>query len=268
MSRGAGCQNRKRFILCMITENIWEYRSFKDQGLDITPQIHLGEKANAMERAGIKTIRGNINWEIIANNAIIMKLKSMYDQAKDNLQSVKAVPVMVVEKIENEILDMIRKMAERNKGRLNLPVVRGKYIAHCTDRASLQNKASMEGYVQRMGWTTFDEVRSYKKPGKQNYQDTEEVKTKLSDRILYLKDLLADYEQYKPYIKFNKEYWSLKGFAKRRYQSRHRTELWTYEHWRRHIKEKIVEDDKKIVPAKWRKELVQLEETRNRGIEC
>jgi hypothetical protein len=40
------------------TENIWEHRSFKDQGLDLIPQIHLGgEKASAMERIGIKTER-------------------------------------------------------------------------------------------------------------------------------------------------------------------------------------------------------------------
>ena len=30
-----------------MTENFWEYRSFKEQGLDIIPEIHLGEKASA-----------------------------------------------------------------------------------------------------------------------------------------------------------------------------------------------------------------------------
>lgn len=53
------------------TDKFWEYRSFKEQGLDIIPQIHLGEKASAMERAGIRTIRGDINRDIIARNAII-----------------------------------------------------------------------------------------------------------------------------------------------------------------------------------------------------
>ena len=36
-----------------MTENFWEHRSFKEQGLDILPQIHHGEKASAMERADI-----------------------------------------------------------------------------------------------------------------------------------------------------------------------------------------------------------------------
>lgn len=37
----------------MRTENFWKHRTFKEQGLDIEPQIHLGAKASAMERAVI-----------------------------------------------------------------------------------------------------------------------------------------------------------------------------------------------------------------------
>ena len=64
-----------------MTDKFWEYRSFKEQGLDIIPQIHLGEKASAMERAGIKTIRGDINRDIIARNAIINGLQSAFQSA-------------------------------------------------------------------------------------------------------------------------------------------------------------------------------------------
>lgn len=73
-----------------MTENHWEHRSFKEQGLDIQPQIHLGAKASAMERAGIQTIRGNINRKIIESNAIIMQAKTVYDEAKKSLISVDA----------------------------------------------------------------------------------------------------------------------------------------------------------------------------------
>ena len=40
-----------------LRENFWEHRSFAEQGLDTIPQIHLGEKASALERAGIQTER-------------------------------------------------------------------------------------------------------------------------------------------------------------------------------------------------------------------
>ena len=45
----------------------WEHRSFKEQGIDRKPAIHIRAVANALERKGIQTGRGNINREIIRN---------------------------------------------------------------------------------------------------------------------------------------------------------------------------------------------------------
>ena len=90
------------------TENFWEHRSFKEQGLDIEPQIHLGEKASAMERAGIHTIRGDINRRILANNAVIEQAKATYIHAKNALEAVKVKSQTVIQAVKNEILDMIR----------------------------------------------------------------------------------------------------------------------------------------------------------------
>ena len=42
----------------------WEHRFFKEQGIDREPIIHIGAVANALERKGIRTERGNINREI------------------------------------------------------------------------------------------------------------------------------------------------------------------------------------------------------------
>ena len=123
-----------------MTEDFWEYRSFKEQGLDIIPQIHLGEKASVMERAGIKTIRGDINRDIIARNAIINAARAAYEKAKEELAEVVAIPVTVIKTFKSEIIDMIRKMAERNNNRLTLPVVKGQFIGSVSDRASLQDK--------------------------------------------------------------------------------------------------------------------------------
>lgn len=58
-----------------LRENFWEHRSFAEQGLDTIPQIHLGEKASALERAGIQTERGNVNRRIMEQNkAIVVRL--------------------------------------------------------------------------------------------------------------------------------------------------------------------------------------------------
>ena len=258
-----------------MTQDFWEHRSFKEQGLDIIPQIHLGEKSSAMERAGIQTIRGNINRDIIKKNAIINAARMAVEKAKEELEAVKAIPVAVVKAFKSEIIDMIRRMCERNNNRLTLPVVKGKYIGEVSDRAALQDKDKMEAYVQSKGWTTFDEMQADRKALQAEYDRLEKSDGVTSTRMDYLQGLI-DFceEKYEPYHKFNVEYWKLKGaedkkgkplgfFKKSKaeeYKRQHQTELNTFKMYKNILKDMIKEPDKKIVPKKWKEELTGLEE--------
>ena len=258
-----------------MTENFWEHRSFKEQGLDIEPQIHLGEKASAMERAGIHTIRGDINRGIIERNTIIMNAKAMLEQAKKELEEIKAIPVKAVETvkaIKNEILDMIREVAKRNNNRLSLPVRKGEYISKITNRGELQKKEFMETFVHNMGWTTFEEMKEARQSMKAEYDTLSETMTAKAERINYLFGLLDAHKDYSPYQEINAEYWKLKkaeesnkgkggflGFAKKsvaqEYKLQHQSELNTYKFHRDILRGMIKEDDKKITPKAWQKEL-------------
>ena len=258
-----------------MTDKFWEYRSFKEQGLDIIPQIHLGEKASAMERAGIRTIRGDINRDIIARNAIIDAARAVYEKAKDELAQAMAIPATVVKAFKSEIIDVIRKVAERNNNRLSLPIVKGKFIGSVSDRASLQDKAKMEAYVQSKGWTTFDEMQADRKAVQAEYDKLGKSRGDMSARMDYLEKLLGFHEQYEPYQKVNAEYWKLKkaeekngkplGFFRKsqaeEYKRKHQTELNTYKIYRDTLKSMIVEPDKKINPKAWTKELDGLKES-------
>ena len=258
-----------------MTDKFWEYRSFKEQGLDIIPQIHLGEKASAMERAGIRTIRGDINRDIIARNAIIDAARAVYEKAKDELAQAMAIPATVVKAFKSEIIDVIRKVAERNNNRLSLPIVKGKFIGAVSDRASLQDKSKMEAYVQSKGWTTFDEMQAERKATQAEYEKLGKSRGDMSARMDYLEKLLGFQEQYEPYQKVNAEYWKLKkaeekngkplGFFKKsqaeEYKRKHQTELNTYKIYRDTLKSMIVEPDKKINPKAWMKELDGLKDS-------
>ncbi len=242
-----------------MTENIWEHRSFKEQGLDIMPQIHLGEKASALERAGVCTIRGNINRKIIAGNMLIDAARAAYEQAKKSFETVKAIPVKLVETVKNEIIDMIHEVAKRNSNRLSLPIFKGKYLREISDRATFQKKDWMEGYVRKMGWTKFGEMMADKALLEERYDAMAKARSETEERIAYFEELLDLYKQYEPFIKNNKEQWALKGWARKKYERSHRTELYSYEYYRRRIKETIVEADRKITPKAWRRELAELQ---------
>lgn len=53
-----------------------DHRSFERQGVDEIPTIHLGASANALERKGIETDKGNINREIKKHNSLVKAIKS------------------------------------------------------------------------------------------------------------------------------------------------------------------------------------------------
>lgn len=61
-------------------------RSYKDRGIPLIPTIHLGERASALERKGIRTERGNINRTIEKYNAMIMKIYGFISELKEELK--------------------------------------------------------------------------------------------------------------------------------------------------------------------------------------
>lgn len=61
-------------------------RSYKDRGIPLIPTIHLGERASALERKGIRTERGNINRAIEKYNAMIMKIYGFISELKEELK--------------------------------------------------------------------------------------------------------------------------------------------------------------------------------------
>jgi hypothetical protein len=60
--------NNRMFVRKGLDERI-DHRSYKEQGLDREPMIHLGYEAWALEKKGIKTDRGNHNREVQRRNA-------------------------------------------------------------------------------------------------------------------------------------------------------------------------------------------------------
>lgn len=242
-----------------IEDERWEWRSFKERGLDIKPTIHLGEKATALERKGIHTEKGDYNREVRYLNSLIVKTVELTkEKAEKAVTEVKQAASTAVQKIKNEILDVIRAVAERNYNRLKLPVTLGKYIRLFQDRENLHSREAMERLVHAMGWITFDEMNKYWEQEESKYEEYKKDSEDKWERKCYLEDLLEAYEQYEPYKKYDKERWSLKGFSRKIYERKHIAELGYYDYYRQELKEMIKEPDGKIVPKKWRQELEKL----------
>ena len=244
-----------------IEDERWEWRSFKDRGLDIKPTIHLGEKAAALERKGIHTDKGDYNREVRYLNSLIVKAVELTKVKADKAVSgVKQAASSVVKAVKNEILDVIRAVAERNYNRLKLPVTLGEYIRLISDREPLHDRVGMEKFVHNMGWTTFEDMEKYWSEEVIRFETYKKDSEAKWERKCYLEELMEAYEKYEPYIKYDKERWTLKGFSRKIYERKHIPELESYNFFRQELKDMIKEPDGKITPKKWRKELDKLNE--------
>ncbi len=63
-----------------------DHRSYKRQGVEQIPTVHMGVAASQMERKGIATERGNQNREVIAKNSLLRQLIAKVKQLKDWLK--------------------------------------------------------------------------------------------------------------------------------------------------------------------------------------
>ena len=61
---------------------IIDHRSFKDQGIDTLPQIHVGSAATTMARRGLETARGALNREIQKNNSEFLQLQQEIENVR------------------------------------------------------------------------------------------------------------------------------------------------------------------------------------------
>lgn len=67
-----------------------DHRSYKRQGIDKIPTIHMGVAATRMERRGISTDKGNVNRQIAADNKLLKEIKArmtrLYSWSKTETQ--------------------------------------------------------------------------------------------------------------------------------------------------------------------------------------
>lgn len=241
----------------------WEHRSFKEQGIDREPTIHIGATANALERKGIQTERGNINREIIRRNMMLEQAKEMLMFAKQEVRSIQYSRFKnAAVSVKNEVMEMIAKVAER-KGRLDLPIVSGKHLRKISDRTALQSADNAEKFISARKIDSFESLAAFTANKEQQYRQLEEVHLSRGQKLSRLKELSKIYALYEPYRTTYKESQSLKGLAKMKFDKEHKESLEKYPEMREKL-QSLLEHGEKITPKQWRAEIKSLQEEYDR----
>ncbi len=241
----------------------WEHRSFKEQGIDREPTIHIGAVANALERKGIQTERGNINREIIRNNMLLEQAKEMLMLAKQELHSAQYATYKSTQikntavSVKNEVMEMIAKVRER-KGRLDLPIVSGKHLRKIADRTALQSADNAEKFIMTRKIDSFESLAKFTADKEQKYQQLETVHLSKGQKLNRLKELSKMYALYAPIQATYKESQSLKGFAKMKYDKEHKDSLSKYPELKERM-QSLLQNGEKITPKQWKAEIQSLQ---------
>ena len=90
----------------------------------------------------------------------------------------------------------------------------------------------MERFVVANQIESFEQLQEFKTQREPAYEKLSAERQQLAEQIARLEQLLVAYSDYEPYIVYHKTSNSLKGFAKRKYDKEHETELREYDSYR------------------------------------
>ena len=236
----------------------WEHRSFKEQGIDKEPTIHIGATANALERKGIQTERGNINREIMERNMRLEQAKATLELAEQKVHSVQYAKIRnAAVSVKNEVLEIIAKVAER-KGRLDLPIVNGKHLRKISDRTALQSVDNAEKFITARRIDSFESLMKFTVDKEQKYQQLDTVHLSKGQKLNRLKELSKMYALYAPVQAAYKESESLKGLTKIKYDKEHKDSLSKYPELKARM-QSLLQQGEKITPKQWKAEIQSLQ---------
>ena len=234
-------------------EEKWEYRSFKELGLDILPTIHLGSKANALEEKGIHTERGDYNRRVL-------EIRWLVDYINKTSATIEQLASAVKEKAtvaKNEITNLIDAVVNRH-GRLQLPIISGRYLRKVSHRERLQDAENMKAFADRKGITTFDELKEYQEKHEKEYNSLSDSYSDGQSRAMQLQLKIDAYEDYKPYGEAKKKSMSLKGLEKWSYDRKNKAMLDAHPAELEKLRKFIPEGEKVTISA-WEKQISEIE---------
>ena len=241
-----------------IEDERWEWKSFKDRGLEIKPTIHLGEKATALERKGIHTDKGDYNREVSYLNSLIVKVREFKRERMDKLVGrAKETASATVQMVKNEVLELIHRTANK-KNYMSLPVRKSKYLAKISNREVLSDPKLSEGFVKNYGIETFEQLRQYIEEHTTTADDMETVIRTKAQRLQDLKELAEVYSEYSRLREVVKESRSQSIFTKKKFDKEHEAELEDFDYYDAKLSE--LKGDAKATPKAWAKEINAIEE--------
>ena len=216
-----------------------DHRSYKRQGIEQIPTIHMGVAAVQMERRGIRTEKGDVNRQIAADNKLLKEIKAritrLYNWSKE-----------LDEKLGHTELDgsqLLQAHMEQNRD------AKTRYAK----TKQLKEHAALFNLLQSNSFTTVQQLHEKIAAVNSSYYDlrgqivTAERRLDVLDKHL---KMWSHYEQYKP-IRIQCDRFS--GRKQERFMEEHRAELALFDAAYRYLSD-LKDKGESLMPKKWQTE--------------
>ncbi len=225
-----------------------DHRSYQRQGIEQIPTIHLGVSATQMEKKGIVTDRGNINWEIRYQNKILREISRRIKALLNWIRGIGKEEKAETENIKStlppkeNLLSVFENLIRNNADNYNADLE--KYIEsyQLLKEKNITSLSELKGNILALRDKNYKTTRALK-----------DVEKKVDDNT----KLIEQAEKYLKHKDIYKAYTKLKKSKQEYFYNEHVAELILFESAKKYLKEHLGEN-KTLAISKWKSELITL----------
>lgn len=215
-----------------------DHRSYKRQGKEQLPTVHMGVAATRMEQRGISTDKGNVNRQIAADNKLLKEIKArvtrLYNWTKAQTEGPQAK-----ESVMAQLWQARQEMSQ--------PATRyGKVKA-------LKESAALFNFLQSNGITSMRELHEKVSAMNASYYDLRGNIRTTERRLAALTERLEMWAQYEQHKGTRRQLDGLKPGKREKFGERHGAELALYDTAARYLQD-LKATGEAITPKQWRAE--------------
>lgn len=223
-----------------------DHRSYVRQGIEQIPTVHMGVSATQMERRGISTEKGSVNWEITEQNRLLKEIKAritrLYNWTKQQAT-------------QTEEKRSVWEQLQQTQAAVKPTTRYGKVKA-------LKENAALFNFLQENGISSMPELHAKVTAMQTEYYDLRGEIAATERQIDQLNKQLSMWQQYSENKVLHQRLAALKPKAREKFQDAHGVELALYGAAVRYLDE-LKASGEKITPKHWQAEVERLTTHKN-----
>ena len=226
-----------------------DHRSYKRQGIDKIPSIHMGVAAMRMEKRGIRTIKGDFNRAIAADNKLLKELKAritrLYNWSKELAAREKSLGGRK-QSVMAQLMDAQFARQKEKPSNSNYAAIR-----------RLKENAAVFNFLMEHNINSVEELFDVISDLNDRYYNLRGKIVNAERRIAALRERLDKLKQYRSYKALRQKLDRLNGKKRALYEEQHKAELAAFASAEKYLTA-LKEAGEKIKPEEWRKETERL----------